>query len=56
MLCDPYLSVLEAFVRRRAIQIHVYLRILTKDDPQVPSAPGDKVSVLMSVSAVQTSH
>jgi len=24
-LCDPYLSAIEAFARRRAIQIHVYL-------------------------------
>ena len=27
-LCDPYLSALEAFVRRRAIQIHVYVTLL----------------------------
>ena len=28
ILCDPYLSALEAFARRRAIQIHVYFTLL----------------------------
>ena len=27
-LCDPYLCALEAFARRRAIQIHVYFTLL----------------------------
>jgi len=27
-LCDPYLRVLEAFARRRAIQIHVFFTLL----------------------------
>jgi len=27
-VCDPYLSALEAFARRRAIQIHVYFSLL----------------------------
>jgi len=32
-LCDPYLSALEAFARRRAIQIHVYFILLVYRTP-----------------------
>ena len=32
-LCDPYLSALEAFARRRAIQIYVHFTSLRSCDP-----------------------
>ena len=31
ILCDPYLSALEAFARRHAIQIHIYFILLMSD-------------------------
>ena len=37
-LCDPYLSALEAFARRRAIQIHVYFTLSAECGGQLPTS------------------
>jgi len=45
-LCDPYLSTLEAFAHRLAIQIHVYFTLLVSFSPQLTAK-------LLSLSTLQ---